>query len=384
MPSSASVAVGTPLQPAVVYSSPDADALDDQYEGRASGYTYAREGHPNADVVAAKIDALEASPTQGIMLGSGMGAISAVFLGLLKSGDHIVAGDQLYGRSLRLLTQDLPRFGIECTFVDAGDAANVAAAMRPETKLVMVEVVSNPTLRIADIDGIAAVTAQHDNALLMLDNTFTTPRAIRAYDHGADVVVHSVTKLLAGHSDVTLGYVSVADPTLRQPIVDAAVTWGLTPSPWDCWMAERGMHSFDLRFDQAQQTAGQIADHLAGLDGVDAVIYPGRADHPDAAKAQALLGQNPGNMVSFRIRGGRAQANAFIRAAGDIPFAPTLGDIGTTLSHPASSSHRGLTEAARADLGINEGFFRLSVGIEDPDLLLNELTAAVAAAQASV
>jgi cystathionine gamma-synthase len=193
-----------------------------------------------------------------------------------------------------------------------------------------------------------------------------------------------VTKLLAGHSDVTLGYVSVADPTLRQPIVDAAVTWGLTPSPWDCWMAERGMHSFDLRFDRAQQTAGQIADHLAGLDGMDAVIYPGRADHPDAAKAQALLGQNPGNMVSFRIRGGRAQANAFIRAAGDIPFAPTLGDIGTTLSHPASSSHRGLTEAARADLGINEGFFRLSVGIEDPDLLLNELTAAVAAAQASV
>ncbi len=383
MPSSASVAVGTPLQPAVVYASPDADGLDDQYEGRASGYTYAREGHPNADVVAAKIDALEASPTPGIMLGSGMGAISAVFLGLLKAGDHIVAGDQLYGRSLRLLTQDLPRFGIECTFVDAGDAANVAAAMRPETKLVMVEVVSNPTLRIADLDGIAAITAHHQ-ALLMMDNTFTTPRAIRAYDHGADIVIHSVTKLLAGHSDVTLGYASVADPGLRQPIVDAAVTWGLTPSPWDCWMAERGMHSFDLRFDRAQQTAGQIADRLAGLAGVEAVIYPGRADHPDAEKAQALLGQNPGNMVSFRISGGRAKDNAFIRAAGEIPFAPTLGDIGTTLSHPASSSHRGLTAAGRAELGIDEGFFRLSVGIEDPDLLLSELTAAVKAAQATL
>ena len=292
MPSSASVAVGTPLQPAVVYASPDADALDDQYEGRASGYTYAREGHPNADVVAAKIDALEASPTPGIMLGSGMGAISAVFLGLLKAGDHIVAGDQLYGRSLRLLTQDLPRFGIECTFVDAGDAANVAAAMRPETKLVMVEVVSNPTLRIADLDGIAAITAHHQ-ALLMMDNTFTTPRAIRAYDHGADIVIHSVTKLLAGHSDVTLGYASVADPGLRQPIVDAAVTWGLTPSPWDCWMAERGMHSFDLRFDRAQQTAGQIADRLAGLAGVEGRDLsgprrpPGRGKGPSPARSKS-------------------------------------------------------------------------------------------------
>ena len=381
-PTSVSQAVGTPLQPAVVYSSPDADALDDQYEGRAHGYTYAREGHPNADVVAAKIDALEGSPTQGLVLGSGMGAISAVFLGLLRAGDHIVAGDQLYGRSLRLLTQDLPRFGIECTFVDAGDAANVAAAMRPETKLVLVEVVSNPTLRIADLDGIAAVTAKHE-AHLMVDNTFTTPRAIRAYDHGADIVIHSVTKLLAGHSDVTLGYVSVADAALRQPIVDAAVTWGLTPSPWDCWMAERGLHSFDLRFERAQRNAGMIADHLAGLAGVDAVIYPGRSDHPDAAKAQALIGSNPGNMVSFRIAGGRAQANAFIRAAGEIPFAPTLGDIGTTLSHPASSSHRGLTAEARAELGITEGFFRLSVGIEEPALLIAELTGAVAAARGS-
>lgn len=382
-PASVSQAVGTPLQPAVVYASPDASALDDQYEGRASGYTYAREGHPNADVLAAKIDALEAAPVPGIVLGSGMGAISAVYLGLLRAGDHIVAGDQLYGRSLRLLTQDLPRLGIECSFVDAGNADNVAAAMRPETKLVLVEVVSNPTLRIADLDGIAAVTADH-NALLMVDNTFTTPRAVQAFDHGADIVIHSVTKLLAGHSDVTLGYVAVADPALRQPIVDAAVTWGFTPSPWDCWMAERGLHSFDLRFERAQRTAGLIAEQLGALSGVEAVIYPARTDHPDADRAAALLGDNPGNMVSFRISGGRTQADAFIRAAGEIPFAPTLGDIGTTLSHPASSSHRGLTEQGRAALGISEGFFRLSVGIEDPDLLIAELTAAVAAAKATL
>ena len=380
-PDSVSLAVGTPLQPAVVYSSPDANALDDQYEGRARGYTYAREGHPNADVVAAKIDALEASPNPGLVLGSGMAAISSVFLGLLKSGDHIVAGDQLYGRSLRLLTQDLPRFGVDHTFVDAGDAQAVADAIRPETKMVMIEVVSNPTLRIADLDGIAAVCRER-GVLLMVDNTFTTPRALQPFDHGADIIIHSITKLLAGHSDVTLGYVAVQDQSLRQPIVDAAVTWGFTPSPWDCWMAERGMHSFDLRYERAQDNAAAIADHLAGLDGVEAVLYPGRDDHPDAARAKALLGDNPGNMVSFRIRGERAQANAFIRAAGQIPFAPTLGDIGTTLSHPASSSHRGLTPEGRAALGITEGFFRLSVGIEDVRLIQSELTAAVEASQA--
>ena len=380
-PDSVSQAVGTPLQPAVVYASPDADALDDQYEGRARGYTYAREGHPNADVVAAKIDALEAAQHPGLVLGSGMAAMSSAFLGLLNAGDHIVAGDQLYGRSLRLLTQDLPRFGISHSFVDAGDAAAVEAALRPETRMVMIEVVSNPTLRLADLDGIAAVCRKH-GILLMVDNTFTTPRALRPFEFGADIVIHSITKLLAGHSDVTLGYVAVRDAALRQPIVDAAVTWGFTPSPWDCWMAERGLHSFDLRFERAQANAGRIAEALAGLEGVDAVLYPGRADHPDAARAAALLGDNPGNMVSFRIKGARAQANAFIRAAGQIPFAPTLGDIGTTLSHPASSSHRGLSVEGRAALGITEGFFRLSVGIEDPALISSELTAAVAASQA--
>ena len=230
----------------------------------------------------------------------------------------------------------------------------------------------------------AALLAAVRRLLLLLDNTFTTPAVVSGFELGADLVVNSVTKLLAGHSDVTLGYAAVADPALRQPIVDAAVTWGLTPSPWDCWMAERGLHSFDLRFERAQRTAGLIAEHLGGLAGVEAVIYPARPDHPDADRAAALLGANPGNMVSFRISGGRAQANAFIRGAGEIPFAPTLGDVGTTLSHPASSSHRGLTEQGRAALGINEGFFRLSVGIEDPDLLLSELTAAVAAAQATL
>lgn len=376
-PTSVSRPVVTPLQPSVVYASPDPDALDAQYAD-ASGFTYAREGHPNASVLASKIDMLEGAQG-GIITGSGMSAIGAVFLGCLNAGDHVLGGDQLYGRSLRLMTQDLPRFGIETSLADPTDVAAMRAAVRPNTKMILVEVVSNPTIRVADMVGITAL-AQEIGALLVVDNTFTTPRSYRPFEHGADIVVHSVTKLLAGHSDATLGYVAARDPALRTAINDANVTWGLTPSPFDCWLAERGLHSFELRFDRAQDNASKLADALADLPGIKRVIYPTRGDHPDHNRAAAVLQGQGGNMLSFELNGGRAAANAMTRAAPDIAFAPTLGDIGTTLSHPASSSHRGLTAEGRAALGMSEGFFRVSVGVEDADLLIQELSVAVAAA----
>lgn len=375
-PTSVSRPVVTPLQPSVVYASPDPDALDAQYAD-ASGFTYAREGHPNAAVLAQKIDMLEGA-TGGIITGSGMSAIGAVFLGCLKAGDHVLGGDQLYGRTLRLMTQDLPKFGIETSLADPTDVGAMRAAVRPNTKMIVVEVVSNPTIRVADMPEIVAL-AKEIGALLVVDNTFTTPRSYRPFDHGADIIVHSVTKLLAGHSDATLGYVAARDPDLRTAINDANVTWGLTPSPFDCWLAERGLHSFELRFDRAQDNAAKLADALSQIKGVKRVIYPTRPDHPDHNRAVSLLNGRGGNMFSLELTGGREAANAFTRAASDIAFAPTLGDVGTTLSHPASSSHRGLTPEARGALGISEGFFRVSVGIEDVDLLIREMTAAAEA-----
>jgi cystathionine beta-lyase/cystathionine gamma-synthase len=380
-PESLSSPVVTPLSPSVVYASDSPDELDAQYEGRAQGYTYAREGHPNADVLAARLDAME-GVQGGIVTGSGMAAVSAVMMGLLKAGDHVVGGDQLYGRSLRLMTQDLPRLGIATTLADPTDAASLAAAIRPETRMILVEVVSNPTLRVADMDGLARL-ARERGVLLAVDNTFTTPRAYRPFEAGADIVIHSVTKLLAGHSDVTLGYAVARDAELQKAIYDFAVTTGLTPSPFDCWLAERGLATFDLRFERAQQSAAALADHLATLPGVARVLYPMREDHPDAARARALLGDRGCNMVSFELAGGRAAANAFTRAAQGLAFAPTLGDVGTTLSHPVSSSHRAMDPAARAALGMSEGFFRVSVGLEDIDALRAVFTEAVAAAQAA-
>ncbi len=379
-PESASRPVVTPLQPSVVYAAESPDALDAQYEGRVPGYAYAREGHPNADVLAEKIDGLE-GVSGGVVTGSGMAAVTAVMLGCLKAGDHVLGGDQLYGRSLRMLTDDLPRLGIATALADPTDIAAIEAALRPETRLILIELVSNPTLRVADMEGIAAL-AKKRGILLAVDNTFTTPRAFRPFAHGADIVIHSVTKLLAGHSDATLGYAVARDPVLQKAIRDTAVTLGLTPSPFDCWLAERGLYSFELRYDRAEENAAALAEALAGMPGVERVIYPARADHPDHARAAALLGRRSGNMLSFELAGGRAAANAFTRACPQIAFAPTLGDIGTTLSHPPSSSHRALSPEARAALGIGEGFFRVSVGVEPAELLIEEIGAAVAAARA--
>ncbi|MEM8732318.1 MAG: aminotransferase class I/II-fold pyridoxal phosphate-dependent enzyme [Pseudomonadota bacterium] len=380
LPESASWPVVTPLSPSVVYASDSPDALDDQYEGRAKGFTYSREGHPNAEVVAARIDAMEGAEG-GVVTGSGMGAVSAVLMGLLSAGDHVIGGNQLYGRSLRLMAEDLPRLGLATTLADPGDLDAVEAAIRPDTKMVLVEVLSNPTLRLADVTGLAALCKARD-VLLVVDNTFTTPLAFRPFDHGADIVLHSVTKLMAGHSDAMLGYVVARDAALSDRMRVFAVTAGLTPSPFDCWLAERGLLSFALRFERAEATAARLADHLAGLPGVRRVLYPGRSDHPDHAAAMALLQGHGCNMVSFEMDGGRAGANAFARAAQDLSFAPTLGDVGTTLSHPASSSHRALTPQERATLGMSEGFFRVSVGLEDPEALCAAFTGALEAAAA--
>lgn len=381
LPTGASRPVASPIQPSVVYASADPEMLDAQYGGALMGYTYAREGHPNATRLGRMLAELEAAPegVEGVVTGSGMAAVSAALMGLLRAGDHVLGGEQLYGRSLRLMNEDLPRFGIATSLADPTDLGAVAAALRPETRMILIEVVSNPTLRVADLAGIARLCRQR-GILLAVDNTFTTPRGIRPFEHGADIVIQSVTKILAGHSDATLGWVAARDPDLNRKLYDFAVTTGLTPSPFDCWLAERGLLTFPLRYDRAEANAAALADHLATLPGVRRVIYPTRPDHPDHNRAAALLAGRGGHMVSFELTAdSRAAANALTRAAPRLAFAPTLGDVATMLSHPASSSHRSMTPEARAANGLTEGFFRVSVGIEPIEDLIADFTTAIAA-----
>ena len=384
MPPSHSRPVVTPLWPSVVYRTTDADELDRLYDGEFDGYTYAREGHPNAEVVATKIDQLEGlgpDAPAGLITGSGMAALSVALFGLLNAGDHVIADHQLYGGTRRLL-DDATRLGIGVTLTDLGDSAAMADAVTPATRMVLAESVSNPTLRIPDIEAVAALAGEHD-LTMVVDNTFTTPRMFRPFDHGAHVVVHSVTKLLAGHADVTLGYVAATDPQQAATMRTLSGTLGVTASPFDCWLAERGLHSFDLRYDRAEASAARLATELSAAGGVESVLYPGHHDHPDHDRAAKLFGSRGGTLVSFTLQGGRAAANAFAHAAPQIPFAPTLGDVATIVSHPASSSHRKLSPEQRLAIGITEGMLRVSVGIEEPDLVINEIVTAVAKAAAS-
>ena len=363
-----------PIVPSAVFVARDADHMNDVYEGRARGFTYARENSPNAELLAAKIAALEGAEA-ALITSSGMSAIGAILLSLLEAGDHVVAGDQLYGRTSRLVTQDLPRLGFSTDLVDATDVAAVERAIRPATKLIVVEVVSNPLLRVVDIAALARVAAAR-GVLLIVDNTFPTPLALQPLTLGAHVVFHSITKMLAGHSDVTLGAVCAARDLIA-PIRDVLVTWGLTASAFDCWLAERGMNTLELRVTRAAASAAALADLLAAHPAVRRVVGMIRAAGIEHATAGRLFGRQFGNMVTFELNGGRDTVNRFMRALESIPFAPTLGDVATIISHPAVTSHRGLTAEARDALGIREGTIRVSVGVEDFSTLAGEFRAAL-------
>jgi cystathionine gamma-synthase len=375
-PRSATEPLVPPIVPSAVFVARDADQMDGVYEGREQGFTYAREASPNAELLAAKIAVLEGAEC-GLITSSGMSAAAAIVLGLLRAGDHVIAGNQLYGRTLRLVSQELPRLGFATDLVDTSDVAAIDKVIRPSTRMMLVEVVSNPLLRVADVAALGAV-ARSRGVLLVVDNTFPTPLALRPLSIGADVVFHSITKMLAGHSDVTLGAVC-GSRELMVTIRDTIVTWGLNGSPFDCWLAERGMNTLELRLARASANASALADVLAGQPAVRRVFYPGRVDHPDHGVARRLFGEQFGNMVTFELDGGRDTANRFMRELQSIPFAPTLGDVSTMISHPAVTSHRGLTAAAREALGIGEGTIRVSVGIEEFQLLEDEFRAALAA-----
>lgn len=358
-----------PLSPSAVWVARDVEEMDRVYEGEEAGFTYAREGSPNARQLGMKIARLEGAEAC-VITSSGMSAVAAILIGLLRAGDHVVAGNQLYGRTHKLLSAELARFGVAASLVDACQPAAVEAAIGPKTRMILVEVVSNPLLRVADIEALGRI-ARSRGVMLVVDNTFPTPLALRPMSLGASIVFHSVTKMLGGHSDLTLGAVCCSRE-VAETLQDTVVTWGMNGSPFDCWLAERGMTTLEVRVARAGETASSVADFLAAREAVGRVIYPGRADHPDHAVARRMFGDRFGSMVTFELRGGRDAVNRFLRAL-PIPFAPTLGDVSTIITHPGVTSHRGLTPGEREALGITDGMLRISVGLEGRELLEDEL-----------
>jgi cystathionine beta-lyase/cystathionine gamma-synthase len=359
-----------PIYPAAVYPYPDLDTLDRAMDGATPGVFYARDAHPNGDDLGAKLAALEGG-TWGRVTSSGMAALVAGLVPLVKSTHNVIASDQLYGKSATWLRTELTRFGTTVNFVDTGDLRAVRIALIEPTNLMFVETISNPLLRVADLDAIAEWTAKV-SARLVVDNTFATPILCRPLERGAALVQESLTKFIGGHSDITLGFIGGTNADDGKLIASAASTWGLTAGAFDCWLALRSLETLDLRVRAASQNTAELAVRIAKLPGVARVIYPGRPDHPDHAIARRLLPQGCGNMLSFELAGGRAAAVNFLRQT-EVPFCPSLGHSTTTVSYPAATSHRGMTADERQRLGVTDGLLRLSVGIEPVDVVMKEL-----------
>jgi cystathionine beta-lyase/cystathionine gamma-synthase len=366
-----------PIFPASVWECESPQQADAILGGREEGYVYQRDGHPNAHLLAERLKLLHAAD-RGAITATGMGALAAALLSQLQAGDHVVIGSRMYGKTQSLFVAEGQRLGIETTTVDMCDLAAVTAAIRPNTKLVVAETIANPLLEVADIAALADV-AHQKNALLLVDNTFASPIICRPLTLGADLVMESLTKTLNGHSDVILGFLGGrVDVWQRVPTVISA--WGLASAPFECWLADRGLMTAHLRIERACQNALAAAEYLSKQEPkIAAVHYPGLARHAQHEIARRQFGELFGTIVTLRLAGGRAAADAFIAAATRIPFCPSLGELSTTLSHPETTSHRGMNAEQRAALGITGGTIRLSVGTESADFIRDALTEALAA-----
>lgn len=366
----------TPIYQAAVYRCDDPAQADSLLSGAQRGYVYSRDANPNSDLLAERVRGLHGAE-RAVTCGSGMAACAAIALAHLTSGDHVLLGDQMYGRTQGLFEKELVRLGVTSARVDACDAAAVARAMTPRTKLVVCETITNPLVRVVDIAALAQVT-ERGGARLVVDNTFASPVLCRPLELGAHVVFESLTKIMNGHSDVLLGVVCGSSAGWER-MTGVVATYGLSAPPFDCWLAARGIGTLALRAEKASTNALAAAEILAERSECAAVYYPGLAKHPDHELARRQFAGRFGSMLSFTLAGGSAAAERFIHAAKSIPFCPSLGDLSTTLSHPESTSHRGLAPEQRATLGITGGTIRLSVGIESAEAVVAALAEGLAA-----
>lgn len=369
-PQQSTAPLATPITLASVWQCSDPDQAGRLMAGELPGYVYNRDGHPNADAVAEKCRELHQADHAAVVA-SGMGAMALALVSQCRHGDHLVLSNRLYGKSFALLRDEAQRLGIDSSIVDTCDIKATESAITSSTKLLVVETITNPTLRVSDLAALAEVAHRH-GAKLLVDNTFASPALCRPLALGADLVLESLTKIMNGHSDALLGLLcGNAAAWERVPACRSA--WGLTPGPFECWLVERGLGTLHLRVERANANAMAAAEFLAKQPTVETVYYPGLPDHPDHALADKQFGGRFGAMVAFNLSGGVAAATKFIASAKRIPFCPSLGELCTTLSHPESTSHRVLTPEQREALGITGGTIRLSVGTESPEFVVDAI-----------
>ena len=354
---------GAIMTPVYLTSTYVQDAL-----GQNKGYEYARGKNPTREALERNVAALEGG-RHGFAFSSGMGCVDSI-MKLFKAGDHIVCGENLYGGVFRLFDKLLGNFGLTFSWVDTRDPQRIADAITPATRLVFVETPTNPLMRICDLRA-AAEIAHTNDALLLVDNTFASPFFQRPFEFGADIIYHSTTKYLNGHSDMIGGIAILNDDDLAtrlQFILNAA---GAVPGPFDSWLALRGTKTLHLRMPRHDENGRQIAAWLAERLGADKVIYPGLVSHPQHELAKAQM-SGFGGMISVEL-GTKVRANEVLSRCRLFSLAESLGGVESLISHPASMTHASVDPARRGQLGITEGLIRLSCGVEDVNDLLADL-----------
>lgn len=340
--------------------------------GQHKGYEYSRTGNPTRAALEQLIAELEEG-SRGFAFASGMAAISTVVM-LFDQGAHFIVGDDVYGGTYRVLSKVFNRFGIETTMVDTSDPAQVEQAIRDNTKAVLLESPSNPLLKVTDIAAVAAIAKAH-NLLLIVDNTFMTPYLQQPLALGADIVLHSATKYLGGHSDVVAGLVVAKDEALGEQLHFLQNSVGGVLGPQDSWLLMRGMKTLGLRMQRHDENAQMLAEWLDGRIDTERVFYPGLTTHPghEVAKRQA---RGFGGMLSFDIRSGK-RAERVLERVRYFTLAESLGAVESLISVPARMTHASIPPERRTELGISDGLIRLSIGVEDVRDLQDDLAQAL-------
>ncbi len=361
-------AVVTPIYQTTTYAQ---DEL-----GGSPAWCYTRTGNPTRTALEDSLAALEGG-AHGLAFASGLAAANAVLQGLLAGGDHVVASQDLYGGCYRLFTKVFARFGVGFSLVDSTDPQRVAEAITPRTKLLWLETPSNPLLRVTDIATCTAI-AKSRGIITLVDNTFATPVFQRPLDFGADIILHSTTKYIGGHCDVLGGALVVRDSALFERLKFIQNAGGATPAPQDCFLLLRGIKTLSLRVRRHEEIAREIATYLESHAEVERVIYPGLPSHPHHALA-AKQATGFGAIVSAEFAGGVDRVRSLVSHLRLWPLAESLGGIKSLLCHPATMTHAAVEPAERLRIGIGDGLVRLSVGLEDPADLIEDLDAALRA-----
>jgi cystathionine gamma-lyase len=342
--------------------------------GQHKGYEYSRTGNPTRAALEECVAALEGAE-YGLAFASGLAATTAVMT-LLSPGDHVVAGDDLYGGSYRLFDKVLPRTGgLEFTFVDTTDPASVEEGLRPETKLLWIETPTNPMLTLSDVAKLSEM-ARERGAVVAVDNTFASPFFQNPLSLGADIVVHSTTKYMGGHSDVVGGAVMTSNEEFYEGIKFYQNAAGAVPGPFDSWIVLRGLKTLAVRMRQHEENALAVAEFLQDHPEVETVNYPGLPSHPQYELAKRQMSGFSG-MVSFTLKGGAEAAYAAVQKTRLFHFAESLGGVESLITHPATMTHAAIPREQREQRGVTDGLMRLSVGIEDKEDLVSDLDRAI-------